>query len=79
MFHKRAKNIIINRINRKPQDTGLTTDNHLLQLAEYYTRIFSDTLESRYMTERQKRKAMQAVNREYNVILSARRCMGMVS
>ena len=74
-----ARNIIINKINRKNRMISLTPDDNTLRLAEYYTKVFARTVERMHMTSEQKSQAMSAVNMEYYEILSARRSMGMVS
>lgn len=79
MFNNRTRNIIINKINRKNQNTCFTPDDNVMKLAEYYTRTFAATLERRHMTEEQKSQAMAAVCMEYNELLSARKSLGMVS
>ncbi len=79
MFHKRAKNIIINRVNRENPDTRLTSDDNLIKLAAYYTKVYAETLDSMHISAKQKREAVAAVNREYNELLSAYGCMDKVS
>ena len=79
MFNNKTRNIIINKINRKNQNTSLTPDDNVLKLAEYYTKVFAGTIENMHMTDEQKNSAMAAVSMEYYEVLAARRNMCMVS
>ena len=68
MFNSRSRNIFINKKNSK---TRTQTDDSVLRLAEYYTRVFADTLEHMHLSEERKAEALNVANREYNELVSA--------